>query len=320
MERAAAGLEGRNIDIIHQHCLWLANSRITLHMHGKRNVPSVIAPHGTLEPWALQRSSWKKRIALPLYERSNLQSASCLHACSMQEATGFRDFGLKNPVAVIPNGISYSWLESAGNAGEFRSHFNLPRDKRIMLFLSRITPVKGLPLLMEALDASRRYLDDWILVIAGSDEFDHKAEVENKIRQLHLDKHVLFTGLLFDRMKRDAFEAADLFVLPTKRENYGIVVAEALGAGVPVLATEGAPWEDLVKYRCGWWPKVSSQGIAEALTDALSRSPEQLQQMGQLGKELVAGKYTWNKLAQMTIELYEWLLSKREKPKFVLDD
>lgn len=320
MEGAAAGVEGRNFDIVHQHCLWLANSRTTSYLRERRSVPSVIATHGTLEPWALRLSSWKKKIALSLYERANLRNASCLHALSSQEVAGIREFGLKNPVAVIPNGISRSWLESAGDAAAFRRRFNIAPEKRIILYLSRITPIKGLPLLIEALAEIRNALSDWVLVLAGADEFDHLTEIQAAVSKFHLARYVVFTGLLVDQAKRDAYAAADLFVLPTRREAAPVVVLEALGAGVPVLTTKGAPWESLVTHHCGWWTDIATGAIAEALKGALSCTPDELRQMGQQGRKLVASRYTWQQSAQKTIELYQWLIGRGERPDYVVVD
>ena len=317
MERAAKFENNRDL-VIHQHGIWTGISRVTNIMREMHRVPTIVAPHGSLEKWALAKSRWKKRIALSLYEKSNLNNASCLYACSNQEVGGFRDFGLKNPVAIIPNGISHSWIESSGDSNSFRLKFNLPPEKQVMLFLSRITPIKGLPLLMDALDVVRENLKNWLLVIAGSDEFSHKADVTNKIRELRLERYVRFVGLLLGKEKRDAFAAANLFVLPSIREASPIVILEALGAGVPVLATKGSQWEDLVRYKCGWWTEVSVDGIATALKDALGCGPEQLKEMGLCGKNLVAKKYTWSQSAQKSIVLYEWLLGRRQKPEFVV--
>jgi glycosyltransferase involved in cell wall biosynthesis len=320
MERAAAGSMGRSVDIVHQHCLWLANSRTTFYLYKNRKVPSVIAPHGSLEPWALQRSSLKKRIALSLYERNNLYKASCLHALSELEVTGFREFGLRNPIAIIKNGISQSWLDSEGDSAGFRSKFNIHPEKRIALFLSRITPVKGIPLLIEALAMIRETLDNWILVLAGADEFHHLREIQAAVNKNNLDDHVVFSGLLADQTKRDAYAAADLFVLPTRREAAPIVVLEALGAGIPVITTKGAPWQDLITHDCGWWTDISANALASALKDAAMKSPAALKAMGGRGRTLVSSHYTWKQAAQMTIKLYEWLLGRGERPAFVITD
>jgi glycosyltransferase involved in cell wall biosynthesis len=320
MERFATKQKVCDSVVVHQHGIWTGISRVTNIMRKVRGVATVVAPHGSLEKWALARSRWKKRIALSLYEKSNLKNASCLYACSNQEVGSFRDFGLKNPVAVIPNGISHSWIESSGDSNAFRLKFNLPPEKQLILFLSRITPIKGLPLLMDALDVVRENLKNWLLVVAGSDEFNHKTEVTNKIRELGLERYVRFVGLLLGQEKRDAFSAAEFFVLPTKREAAPVVVLEALGAAVPVLTTKGAPWENLAKHQCGWWTEISVEGLAEALSDALRSSPDRLRSMGVRGKELVLNKYTWSKSALMTVELYDWLLGRREKPDFVIVD
>lgn len=319
MEKAGR-FEVDNATILHQHGIWTGVSRVTQVMRHYHQMATVIAPHGSLESWALKKSHWKKQIALTMYERDNLQRASCFHACSEQEISGIRNFGLRNPIAVIPNGVNESWLVSSGSSDDFRRHYHISQDKRVMLFLSRVTPVKGLILLIEALHTILRSLDHWLLVVAGADEFDHKTEVINKIRDMRLDNYVMFTGMLTGQAKRDAFATAELFVLPTKRENFAIVVAEALGIGIPVLTTKGAPWEELLKYNCGWWVDVNSKAIAEGLKDALKRSPIELHRMGQRGKQLVVAKYTWGKAAQMTRVLYEWLLDRKEKPDFVVID
>ena len=318
MERLATGAIGREFDIVHQHCIWSGVFRTTRTLHQKYNVPYIIAPHGSLEPWALSRYRWGKKLALFFYEAKNLRNAACLHALSKQEMAGFREFGLRTPIAVIQNGISQSWLASEGDAEDFRRSFDIMPGKRILLYLSRITPVKGILLLVEAMAAVRKDLDNWILVLAGMGDSGHLAEIRAAIKKYHLENHVVFTGMLINQAKRDAFAAADLFVLPTKREAAPVVVLEALGAGLPVLTTKGAPWEDLVSHHSGWWVDVDAGAIAEALHDALSQSTEQLLLMGQRGKELVASKYTWAKSAQMTIELYEWLLGRRERPDFVV--
>jgi glycosyltransferase involved in cell wall biosynthesis len=189
-----------------------------------------------------------------------------------------------------------------------------------MLFLSRITPVKGLPLLIQALAEIKNRLNDWVLVIAGADEFNHKKEVLELISKHRLNNHILFTGILLGHEKRNAFAAADFFILPTRHEASPVVVMEALGAGVPVLTTKGCPWESLISHNCGWWVDVSSEAIAEAVKEAIACGPDKLRSMGQKGKELVASKYAWSKSAQMTLELYRWLIGDRGKPDFVTLD
>lgn len=312
-----AKYEAGKISVLHQHAIWTGLSRVTSMLREHHGVPTVITPHGALEKWALSKSRWKKKIVLALYEKDNLHKASCLHACSEQEKTGFREYGLKNPIAVIQNGISNDWLLSTGDPTAFRSKFKIDPDKRIFLFLSRIAPVKGIPLLLEAMAMMREELSDWILVLAGADESEHLIEIQTLVANYQLERFIVFTGLLKDQTKRDAYAAADFFVLPTRREAGPVVVLEALGAGVPVITTKGAPWENLITHQCGWWVDVDSTAIAEALGSAMSCTPDELRRMGQRGKELVADKCTWANSAEMTIELYRWLNGQRDCPAFV---
>lgn len=312
--------EGATIDIVHQHGIWTAVSRCTNKWRGHTAGPTIVAPHGSLDEWALRRSRWKKKMALTFYEQVNLSNASCLHALSLREAEGFRSFGLTAPIAVIPNGISDNWLHGQGDKTRFHRKFHLPNDVRPMLFLGRITPKKGLPMLVQAMRKLRTELGNWRLIIAGVDEFAHQRELNVIINELDIQQFVQFVGPLYGQDKIDAFAAAELFILPSHSEGAPMVILEALGAGVPVLTTKASPWEELITYNCGWWIDISAEAIAEALKDALKRSQIELRKMGQRGKKLVGGKYTWSQIGEQTLILYDWILHGGVQPKFVITE
>lgn len=320
MEKTAVNAIGGNYQILHQHSIWLCVSRVTIRWRSKFDRPTVITPHGTLEDFVLKRSKWKKRLALIAYEMDNLKNATCLQATAENEAISFRRFGLKNPIAIIANGISEDWHQSDGDTQKFRKQFSIPRECRLLLFLSRIHPTKGLPMLFEAMAQLSYMLDNWLLVIAGSEESGYQSELEQQIEKLGLSNRVIFVGSLHGSEKRDAFAAADVFVLPTHSENFGIVIAEALGAGVPVITTKGAPWKDLQTYNCGWWVNVSVDAIREALLEATQSPKEELVAMGQRGRMLVSDKYIWPKVAAQSLQLYKWLLGQESRPGFVITD
>lgn len=307
-----------DIDIIHQHGVWTAVSRATKAWRKLTSKPTVIAPHGSLDAWALRRSWWKKKISLALYEQFNLRNASCLHALSFQEAEGFREFGLKNPIAVIPNGVSAQWLAETGDPETFRKKFGIPDGIRVLFYLGRITPKKGLPMFIRVMYKLREHLDDWRFIVAGVDEFGHQKEIEALVRELGMSQFVRFVGPLYGKDKRDAFATAELFVLPSHSEGAPMVVLESLGAGVPVLTTKASPWEELVNYQCGWWTDISVDAIADALLDALQHSRSELAEMGAHGKNLVSERYTWPQIAEQTLTLYEWLLHGGHAPDFVI--
>jgi glycosyltransferase involved in cell wall biosynthesis len=317
---SAARVDGGDFDIVHQHGIWTACSYVSNTIRRFYRTPTVLAPHGMLHEWALKHSQWKKRLALFAYEHQNLRKAACLHATSETEVSDFRDFGLSNPIAVIPNGASATWLDSHGDGQRFRQKFSIRSDHRILLFLSRITPKKGLPILLHALDRIRNDFSDWQLVIAGSDEFCHLQEVASLVAKLKLENLILFTGPLYDQAKRDAFAASDAFVLPSHSEGAPMVVLDSLATGVPVITTKVTPWKDLETLKCGWWVEATVDGLIKALQGMLASDPEKLKVMGQRGRELVKSQYLWSVQAVKTIGLYEWLLRLKPKPDFVITD
>lgn len=307
-------------DIVHQHGLWTGSSSATRIFSKSNKVPTIIAPHGALSEWSLNLSRFKKKIALNLYERENLHLASCLHATAENEISDFRNFGLKNPIAYIENGIPDEMLQVRGDASRFRAKFQIDSQKRILLYLSRITPMKGLLMLVEAIKAIEPDFQDWQLVIVGNDEFNYKIEVEKQLVQYNLNDKVRFIEPLFDTDKDDVFVAAELFILPSYSEGFPMVVLDSLAAGVPVITTKATSWNDLTHHNCGWWIDINAQAVANSLQEAVRMSSDELSAMGVNAKNLIAMKYSWSKLGQKMILLYNWLLGGGNKPDFVQID
>jgi glycosyltransferase involved in cell wall biosynthesis len=210
--------------------------------------------------------------------------------------------GLIQPVAIIPNGVDVPvQTEARRNA-----------DVRTLLFLSRLHPGKGLLDLVEAWAAVRQ--PGWRIVIAGGDEGGHRGEVEHLICQKELQADFSWVGFVTGEAKLACFEQADVFVLPTYSENFGIAIAEALASGLPVITTTGAPWPGLVTHRCGWWVEPGVPGIASALSQALACSTDELKDMGQRGRHWVANQYSWLKIGSDAALVCRWLLD-RSQPK-----
>ena len=162
---------------------------------------------------------------------------------------------MKNPIALIDNGVSSKSINDSGVAERFLEQYNLPKNRSILLFLSRITPKKGLPIALQAIHQMRDKLTNWIFVIAGTDEFNHQREIESLVKVLGLGAMIRLVGPLYDQNKLDAFAAADVFILPSYSEGAPMVILDSLAAGVPVLTTKATPWESLIKYQCGWSSK-----------------------------------------------------------------
>jgi glycosyltransferase involved in cell wall biosynthesis len=235
-----------------------------------------------------------------------LAHAVMFHATADAEAESLRRSGFQQPIAVIPNGVAVPERERV------KSTSAAPRRA---LFLSRLHPKKGLPMLIEAW--ARVEPKDWELVLVGPSEDGHRAELEKQVRQRGLGEAVTFRGPVADDAKWSEYRKADLFVLPTHSENFGIVVAEAMAAGLPVITTTGAPWEELETHGCGWWVEPEVDSIKQALKEAVHCTDEERRAMGKRGRQLVKEHYSWQGVAERMIAAYHWLLGSESRPDHV---
>lgn len=294
--------------LVHDHGLWLPANHDSASITRRGGIPLIVSPRGMLEPWALNHRAWKKRLAWWFYQHRDLKSARVLHATAAQEAENLRRLGLTQPIAVIPNGID---LPSGVEPHQWT------KASRVALFLSRIHPVKGLLNLVDAWGMARPA--GWRLLIAGPDEDGHRAVVEKRVRAAGLMADCEFVGPVDGQRKSELYRTANLFVLPSFTENFGVVVAEALSYGLPVITTRGTPWADLESYGCGWWVEPGVPYLTEALRAATALSDEERVAMGVRGRTYVM-RYNWNAIANEALALYCWVLGQGERPACVRVD
>lgn len=304
----SALLQSRKWSLIHDHGLWLPSNHSSASIARRYDVPLIVSPRGMLEPWALRHRKFKKGLAWRLYQARDLHTARLLHATADQEAENLRRCGLRQPIAVIPNGVDVP-LRLA--------HTTLKARNRYALFLSRIHPVKGLSNLIEAW--ALVCPPGWRLVIAGPDEGGHSVAVKAQIRALGLVDVCDLVGAVDGEAKAALYRRAGLFILPSLSENFGMVVAEALAQGLPVIATRGAPWKDLEIFRCGWWVEIGVQPLADALRVATSLCDAERAAMGERGRTYVE-RYNWDAIAAEMLAVYHWLLGQSERPSCVRCD
>ena len=292
-------------DVIHNHGLWLMPNVDAGRAALLARKPFIVAPRGMLAPAALAFSRTKKRIVWALLQGDVVRRASCIHATSEQEYDEIRDFGLKNPVAIVPNGIDLPELGarsiSATAAG------------RVVLSLGRIHPKKGLDRLVRAWARLEAAHPDWHLRILGPDELGHAGALVALASELKA-RHVSVEKSVAGEAKVAAYQQADLFVLPTLNENFAITVAEALAAGTPVIATKGAPWHALRSEGCGWWIDHGVEPLAAALANAMVMRREALQAMGAKGRDWMARDFSWDRVARDMLDVYRWLAFRGEPP------
>jgi glycosyltransferase involved in cell wall biosynthesis len=296
-----------NAQIIHNHGLWLPANHSAARVARRRYVPLITTAHGMLTSWSLGHKSWKKKLALRLYQRRDLEAAGVLHATSRMEADSLRAFGLRQPLAVLPFGIDPPPLAAPLKEPPVRE----------VLFLSRIHPVKGLLNLVKAWAVLRPA--GWRVRIVGPDEVGHRADVEREIRSLGLQQEFIFGGQADAVSKWAIYRGADVFILPSFTENFGVVVPEALACELPVIATKGAPWAELAEHRCGWWIDSGLEPLVGALREATAATDSVRREMGRRGRQLVLERYAWPAIARQFREVYQWLALKAPPPACVLD-
>jgi glycosyltransferase involved in cell wall biosynthesis len=310
----------QHFDIVHGHGLWLPLNWATGEAAIKSRKPLVITTHGTLNSNALKHSSLKKKSVGVFFDNRYLQAARCIHAASHDEYEAIRQYGLKIPVSIIPLGIQPKVIQNVIPEQVFKQKHNIHHKSRILLFLSRISWEKGLDDLAEAWSKIAADFTDWQLVIVGPGKPEYVEKLKHVFGANPGGERVLWLGRLEGSEKSAAYSTANLFVLPSHTENFSLVTAEALAAGVPVVTTQGTPWAELPERGCGWWVPVGAEGITMALREAMAMTDEMRREMGLRGKVLIGEKYTWPVIAKQMSEVYEWILGYRYMPTCVRID
>lgn len=315
--RALCCLARESADIVHGNGLWMFPNLYARRAAAQAHIPLVISPRGMLDPWSQQRSAIKKAIAWHAFERGNLHSAAAFHATSDAEAGAIRALGLRQPIAIITNGVAFAQSELPPARGMLEARFPGLRGKRWLLFLSRLHPKKGIAELLSAWRSLEGRLPDWHLVLAGPDLDGYGETMRRRCVELGIAARATFTGMLSGEAKDCALGNAELFVLPTHSENFGIAVAEALARGVPVITTREAPWRVLQDAGCGWWIRDSLPELEATLDAAMSLDAARLREMGARGKLVVARDCSWEQAALQMLPVYQWLTGRSPRPDCV---
>ncbi len=303
-------LERRPVyDIYHVQGLWQYFGHAVVRHAQRQGRPWAVTLRGMLYPGALAHSSFAKRVSLALWQGADLQRAACTHATCMEEMEHYRNLGFTNPVAVIPNPVA-----TEGIAGR-----PIPRKTKLQIgYLGRVHPRKRIERLIYAFDALRAKLGDAELVIIGEDDKHYETFLRKETERLGL-KNVRFAGFLTGKAKDEAVSALSCLAVPSDFENFGMIVAEALARGVPVIASRGMPWQELEQYGCGWWISNDQDTINQTLEAAVSLSEQERMQMGMNGMKLIKEKYSVGVIGMKMKQLYEWILNGGDKPEFVYE-
>lgn len=300
-KRALSGLLSQ-VDVVHLHGIWDPILRAAATEARRAGVPYVVAPHGMLDAWALSLKRMKKRLALALGYRKMIRNAALLHALSAYEEECIRAFGVSAPIFVIPNGVFLEEIDPLPERGSWAASRPQFASKRWITFLSRLHPVKGLDILVNAFAQLAPRYPDLDLVIVGPD-YGAKEALEKQVQDLNLADRVHLIGPLWGKERFSPVVDALCFCLPSEHEAFSVAICEAMACGTAVAISRECHLPEVEALGAGKVFERTPEGLAAAL-EWLLENPDSARAMGERGRALVEERYTWPRVAAHAIEGY----------------
>ncbi len=302
-------------DVLHLHQVWDYPLYAASQLARKHNKPYIVTPHGIFsQPW--RYNSLKKQLYLRLIAHPFLNNAACIHAITPTELSGFGKVGLQVPYVVIPNGIDRREFAELPTPSIAEQQWPELQNRIVVFFLGRLSPEKGLDLLIHAWKNIKVQYSKAILMIAGPDHNGYRSEVESFVAKWGVKDSVLFTGMLKGRHKMQALSRADIFIQPSYSEGFSMSILEALAAGKPCVITENCNFPEVAEIDAGKVISSTVEDISDALLSLLAIDRYTRQQMGLRGKHLVINHYTWDIAAQKMLTVYENVIEGEPIPTY----
>lgn len=273
-------------------------------------IPYIVTPRGMLEPWSLSQKKWKKKLAWWLYQRNDVQKSVCVFTTAKKEAEHVSELGVTTCKAVIPNGIETS---------SYPCKTSVDHVNKQVLFIGRMHVKKGIEILFDAWKRIHADYSDWRLLVVGNGEPEYIQSLENRMESLGLKDSIKVLPPVYGNDKIQLYQESALFCLPSYSENFGMVIAEAMSCGTPVITTTNCPWDILNETNTGWCIDLSVDNLERALREALSMSSAELYDRGQRASQLICDNFDYRSVTRKTLSLYEWLLNGGKKPAFVYE-
>jgi len=297
------------IDVVHIHSLYLFHNMIAAHYCRKYNIPYLIRPHGTLDPYIYKRHRLRKTVMELLFERRNIKRAVAMHFTTEEEKNLAEPYIFQTPGIVVPHGLDLSEYESMPEQGMFRNQYPETIGKKVVLFFGRLNFKKGMDILVHAFAQVAQVRDDVHLVLAGPDNEGFGGKVRAWLKDDEILDRATFTGMLLGKDKLAVLQDADMFVLPSYTENFGISVVEAMACGLPVLISDKVNiWREVTASGAGKVASCEADRFAEMMLKLLD-NPEAGKQMGENGRALVKKRYQWSSVALALENVYRSIVS-----------
>ena len=304
----------QEFDVVYLCATWtypmLAGARAAL----QANIPYVLSPRGSFMIWSMSQKALKKRLYLALVERALVDHAAAIHCTSLMEKRQTEQWGFRPPCVVIPNGLDLSPFASLSPRRRLRKSLGLPREARLSIFVGRMHPEKRLSLIVEAFAQVAGQLPDTHLAIIGPDAGSgHIAR--QQVEALGISDRVHFLGLLTGPDLLHTYADADMLILLSHRESFGMAAVEAMAAGLPVLlAKEVGLAEEVAQAGAGYVVSTELDQVASAWSQMLCSS-ELRQVMGAHGRALVQQRFSSGVVATQMLNLLSRVSARNQEGK-----
>jgi glycosyltransferase involved in cell wall biosynthesis len=297
-------------DLAHIHALFSPVSSAAATICRQQNLPYILRPLGTLDPADLRKKKQLKNLYAAILERRNLAGAAAIHFTSNQEAKVSARFGVLTRDLVIPLAVIPPQTKYVRGREETRIYLGIAEDLPLVLFMSRIDPKKGLDLLIPSLEKLFASGVNFHFVLAGTNpqDPDYEQKIKSQIQDSPLNSHTTITGFVTGELKASLLQAADVFVLPSYYENFGIAVAEAMVAGTPVVISDQVHiCDNISESQSGWVCATDTQALTESLQAAL-QNPQERQRRGLNAQKYALQHYSWDAIAKQTVQAYHKII------------
>ncbi|OOF01862.1 glycosyltransferase [Salinivibrio sp. MA607] len=304
-------------DILFSNNLWNYPAYLAAKLAKRKNIPHIASIRGTLYPWSLAQGKYRKKIAWHAFQKSALQKADLIHVTCIDEYRAVRDLGITSPIAVVPHGINYEDYQNLPSTTDSVKHLELKCEKKYILFMSRLHEKKGLDLLLNVWPDLVKHNPEWCLLIVGPDYSNYIERINHLAVEHGIGDNLKTLGMLTGYDKECVLSVSEFFVLPSYTENFGVVIGEALAAGLPTITTTGTPWSEINSYNCGNFISLSKENLKEALNDMMALDSVCLGEMSNNAKSLIKENYSWSAQAVKFKQAIEFVLKGKPAPNVV---
>lgn len=287
-----------SIDVLYICATWTYPMIPAARIATKFHKPYIMSPRGDLMEWSLQQKSLKKKIYIHLIEKQLIKRAAAIHCTSQDEMEQYQRLNFQSPAFIIPNGVNLTQFSALPERGALRKKLGISDSAAISLFVGRLHKMKGLDHTVTEFASVARAHKDAHLIVAGMDEDGSGLRAQEQVKRLDLQEHVHFLGALYGNDLLQAYADSDLFVLLSHRENFGMVVVEAMASGLPVLLSSGvALSNDIIKYRAGIVVDMKNGSVAQSWLELLNDKNKR-EELRYNGINLARDKFSSEKVAE----------------------